>query len=137
MSPLGTRQCQHMASTVSNRDRDSLHSERSYFHLSTFYCSAVSCDAQECQPLCRHCYHCTCFGFQTGHLCKHIHKIRSHLKATHKSKETQPVVEHTESMVIKQTETNAAVNIPAKAMDTPGKSNGMFISNHTPFVYIL
>ena len=61
--------------------------------------------------------------------------MQSHLKATHKSKETQPVVERTENMVIEQTETKAAVNIPAKAMDTPGKSSGMFISNHTPFVY--
>lgn len=35
------------------------------------------CTAKECCYLCRHMISCTCYDYQHGHLCKHVHKVYS------------------------------------------------------------
>ena len=37
------------------------------------------CTAPECQFLCVHMYNCdsTCYDFNNGHICKHIHRVHS------------------------------------------------------------
>lgn len=35
------------------------------------------CTMPECQYLCRHTYKCTCYDYQHGHLCKHVHKVHA------------------------------------------------------------
>ena len=99
----------------SKTDKDTLYTVKQLASICPHtICSSVSCEADECQPLCRHLFQCSCFGYQNGHLCKHVHKLQAHLKAG--SKETGLVeIDPTEPMEVK-------VNIPAKPKGTAGKS---------------
>ena len=35
------------------------------------------CTEDDCLYLCRHMIACTCYDYQHGHLCKHVHKVKS------------------------------------------------------------
>ena len=35
------------------------------------------CIEDDCLYLCRHMIACTCYDYQHGHLCKHVHKVKS------------------------------------------------------------
>ena len=42
------------------------------------------CVASECNFLCEHMYKCdtTCYDFNNGHICKHIHRVHSLVKTS-------------------------------------------------------
>ena len=46
-------------------------------------CSGPKCNKTECDELCIHMYTCdkTCYDFNNGHLCKHIHRVHSMLQS--------------------------------------------------------
>lgn len=54
------------------------------------------CIQRECSYLCRHMITCTCYDYQHGHLCKHVHKVhqvygemRNNATATDVSEQTE------------------------------------------------
>ena len=38
---------------------------------------SMLCKKGECKHLCRHMYLCSCYDYNNGHLCKHIHRVHS------------------------------------------------------------
>ena len=43
---------------------------------------SLLCKEVQCNFLCRHMYACSCYDFQNGHLCKHVHRIHSIIRRT-------------------------------------------------------
>ena len=41
------------------------------------------CKKDECRFVCRHMYTCTCYEYNNGHICKHVHRIHSLYLTSH------------------------------------------------------
>lgn len=87
-------------------------------------CSAIHCNAEECRILCRKQYHCNCFGYQTGHLCKHVHKLHTYLRGRiWKNSETAltAIEDSTEDNTTSDQQKSPCVSIPERAINHTGK----------------
>ncbi|XP_065842625.1 uncharacterized protein [Oscarella lobularis] len=52
--------------------------------------SSRTCDEGDCKNFCHHNYTCSCFDYETGHVCKHLHKVASAMFRNNSDSEMVP-----------------------------------------------